>query len=103
MIDLDRIDLTPPDPNETEITILKDEPNRFDSDLSAFDHFLVGAAMKGASDINISADLRMRVQLHGDHKTPPADHRSAGDAGASVVCQRCDVLGQRGTAFRLFI
>ena len=68
MIDLDRIDLTPPDPNETEITILKDEPNRFDSDLSAFDHFLVGAAMKGASDINISADLRMRVQLHGDQK-----------------------------------
>jgi len=68
MIDLDRIDLTPPDPNETEITILKDEPNRFDSDLSAFDHFLVGAAMKGASDINISADLRMRVQLHGDQR-----------------------------------
>ena len=24
--------------------------------------------MKGASDINISADLRMRVQLHGDQK-----------------------------------
>ena len=68
MIDLDRIDLTPPDPNETEITILKEEPNRFDSDLSAFDHFLVGAAMKGASDINISADLRMRVQLHGDQR-----------------------------------
>ncbi|WP_448329409.1 type IV pilus twitching motility protein PilT [Sulfitobacter sp. M13] len=68
MIDLDRIDLTPPDPNEPEITILKDEPNRFDSDLSAFDHFLVGAAMKGASDINISADLRMRVQLHGDQR-----------------------------------
>lgn len=68
MIDLDRIDLNPPDPGATEITILKHEPNRFDSDLSAFDHFLVGAAMKGASDINISADLRMRVQLHGDQK-----------------------------------
>lgn len=68
MIDLDRIDLDPPDPNAAEVTILKDEPNRFDSDLSAFDHFLVGAAMKGASDINISADLRVRVQLHGDQK-----------------------------------
>jgi defect-in-organelle-trafficking protein DotB len=68
MIDLDRINLNPDDPNEAEVTILKDEPNRFDSDLSAFDHFLVGAAMKGASDINISADLRMRVQLHGDQK-----------------------------------
>ena len=40
MIDIDRIDLTPPDPNETDVTILKDEPYRFDSDLSAFDHFL---------------------------------------------------------------
>lgn len=68
MIDLHRIDLDPPDPNAAEVTILKDEPNRFDSDLSAFDHFLVGAAMKGASDINISADLRVRVQLHGDQK-----------------------------------
>ncbi len=68
MIDLDRIDLDPPDSNAAEVTILKDEPNRFDSDLSAFDHFLVGAAMKGASDINISADLRVRVQLHGDQK-----------------------------------
>ena len=68
MIDLDRINLNPDDPNETDVTILKDEPNRFDSDLTAFDHFLVGAAMKGASDINISADLRMRVQLHGDQK-----------------------------------
>lgn len=68
MIDLDRIDLDPADPNAADVTILKDEPNRFDSDLSAFDHFLVGAAMKGASDINISADLRMRVQLHGDQK-----------------------------------
>lgn len=68
MIDLDRIDLTPPDPNSPELSILKTEPNRFDSDLSAFDHFLVGAAMKGASDINISADLRLRVQLHGDQK-----------------------------------
>ena len=68
MIDLDRINFNPDDPNETDVTILKDEPNRFDSDLTAFDHFLVGAAMKGASDINISADLRMRVQLHGDQK-----------------------------------
>ncbi|MBV1897689.1 MAG: Flp pilus assembly complex ATPase component TadA [Rhodobacteraceae bacterium] len=68
MIDLDRINLNPDDPNETDVTILKDEPNRFESDLTAFDHFLVGAAMKGASDINISADLRMRVQLHGDQK-----------------------------------
>lgn len=68
MIDLDRIDLEPPDPYAAEVTILKDEPNRFDSDLSAFDHFLVGAAMKGASDINISADLRVRLQLHGDQK-----------------------------------
>lgn len=68
MIDLDRIDLSPPDPNAPDVTILKDEPNRFDSDLTAFDHFLVGAAMKGASDINISADLRMRVQMHGDQK-----------------------------------
>lgn len=68
MIDLDRIDLDPPNPNAPDVTILKNEPNRFDSDLSAFDHFLVGAAMKGASDINISADLRMRVQLHGDQK-----------------------------------
>lgn len=68
MIDLDRIDLRPSDPNASDVTILKDEPNRFDSDLTAFDHFLVGAAMKGVSDINISADLRMRVQLHGDQK-----------------------------------
>ena len=68
MIDVDRINLNPDDPNEADVTILKDEPNRFDSDLSAFDHFLVGAAMKGASDINISADLRMRVQLHGDQR-----------------------------------
>ncbi len=60
MIDLARINLEPDDPNAAEVTILKDEPNRFDSDLSAFEHFLVGAAMKGASDINISADLRMR-------------------------------------------
>jgi len=68
VIDLDRINLKTDDPNAPHVTILKSEPHRFDSDLSAFDHFLVGAAMKGASDINISADLRIRVQLHGDQK-----------------------------------
>lgn len=68
MIDLDRIDLEPADPAAPDVTILNSEPNRFDSDLTAFDHFLVGAAMKGASDINICADLRIRVQLHGDQK-----------------------------------
>ncbi|MDA8587240.1 ATPase, T2SS/T4P/T4SS family [Rhodobacteraceae bacterium] len=68
MIDEAKIDLLPEDPNSPSVTILKSEPNRFDIDLDAFDHFLVGAAMKGASDINISADLRMRVQLHGEQK-----------------------------------
>jgi defect-in-organelle-trafficking protein DotB len=68
MICWDRIDLEPVDPSSSLVTILKSEPNRFDADLSAFDHFLVGAAMKGASDINISADLRLRVQINGDQK-----------------------------------
>ena len=68
MIDLDKIDLDPADPDNPDLVILKREPNRFDTDLDAFDHFLVGAALKGASDINISADLRIRVQLHGEQK-----------------------------------
>lgn len=66
MICWDRIDLDPVDPGSSSVRILKSEPNRFDADLSAFDHFLVGAAMKGASDINIGADLRLRVQINGD-------------------------------------
>lgn len=68
MIDPAKLDLSPDDPGSSNVTILRSEPNRFDIDLDAFDHFLVGAAMKGASDINISADLRMRVQLHGEQK-----------------------------------
>ena len=68
MIDLDRIDLCPADPAAPEVTILRSEPNRFDADLAAFDHLLVGAAMKGASDINLGADLRVRVQIHGEQK-----------------------------------
>jgi len=68
MISLDRISLEPDEPSSSVVRILKSEPNRFDSDLSALDHFLVGAAMKGASDINISADLRLRVQINGDQK-----------------------------------
>ncbi|GFE66950.1 type IV pilus twitching motility protein PilT [Litoreibacter roseus] len=68
MIDLNRIDMSTADVTAPEFNILKDEPNRFDTDLDAFDHFLVGAALKGASDINISADLRVRVQLHGEQK-----------------------------------
>lgn len=68
MIDLDKIDHSPDDPSSPEIRILKSEPNRFDADLALFDHFLIGAALKGISDINISADLRIRVQLHGEQK-----------------------------------
>jgi defect-in-organelle-trafficking protein DotB len=68
MIDQGKLNLTPDDPASPYVRILKSEPNRFDIDLDAFDHFLVGAAMKGVSDINISADLRMRVQLHGEQK-----------------------------------
>ncbi|WP_029066155.1 ATPase, T2SS/T4P/T4SS family [Labrenzia sp. DG1229] len=68
MIDHSKIDLEPADPDNPELIILKQEPNRFDTDLDAFDHFLVGAALKGASDINISADLRIRIQLHGEQR-----------------------------------
>lgn len=68
MIDQAKLNLTLDDPASPYVRILKSEPNRFDIDLDAFDHFLVGAAMKGVSDINISADLRMRVQLHGEQK-----------------------------------
>lgn len=68
MIDLDKIEREPDDPISSEVRILKSEPHRFDTDLSAFDHFLIGAALKGVSDINISTDLRLRVQLHGEQK-----------------------------------
>lgn len=68
MIDTDRIDLSIVDPGEAETTVLKSEPSRYDLDLEAFDHFLVGSAMKGASDINIGGDMRIRIQVNGHQK-----------------------------------
>ncbi len=68
MIDLNALVLEADDPSSPEVRLLKSEPHRFDTDLEAFEHLLVAAALKGASDINISADLRIRVQIHGEQK-----------------------------------
>ncbi len=68
MIDVDRIDLSAVDPDSMETTVLKSEPSSYDIDLDAFDHFLVGAAMKGASDINIGGDMRIRIQVNSHQK-----------------------------------
>ncbi len=68
MIDVERIDLSAVDPDSMETTVLKSEPSSYDLEPDAFDHFLVGAAMKGASDINIGGDMRIRIQVDGHQK-----------------------------------
>ena len=66
MIDLSLFDEAPFDPGESHCPILKDEPSRFDGGHEElFDHLIVGAALKGASDITIQTETRPRVQIHG--------------------------------------
>lgn len=64
MIDEDRLDATPFDPKDTFVSVLKDEPSRFDSTPEIFDLFLVGAAKRGASDITIQSEARPRIQIN---------------------------------------
>ncbi|MEC5291927.1 ATPase, T2SS/T4P/T4SS family [Aurantimonas sp. C2-6-R+9] len=66
MIDLARLDQTPFDPSGSFVPVLIEEPSRFDGDQTAlFDTFVVGAALRGASDITIQSETRPRIQING--------------------------------------
>ena len=54
------------DPASPYCRVLKDEPIRFDGGQERlFEHLIVGAALKGASDITIQSETRPRIQIHG--------------------------------------
>lgn len=53
------------DPSEPHVAILRDEPARFDGQEHLIDHLIVGAALRGASDITFQTNARPRVQING--------------------------------------
>lgn len=63
-IDLGRISDEEIDPGASYVPILRDEPSRFD-EVHHLDHFIVGAAMRGASDVTFQTNARPRVQING--------------------------------------
>ena len=63
-IDLSRISEREIDPTDSYVPILRDEPQRFDES-HHLDHFIVGAAKRGASDITFQTNARPRVQING--------------------------------------
>ncbi|WP_313606457.1 ATPase, T2SS/T4P/T4SS family [Rhizobium sp.] len=65
MIDRDLFSSETFDRDATYNPVLKSEPVRFDSDLKAFDAFLVGAASRGAADISIMSEGRPRIKVGG--------------------------------------
>ncbi|MET3600683.1 hypothetical protein [Martelella mangrovi] len=65
VVDLSNVTDVAYDPKEPYARILKREPLRFDGDMDPFQQLLVGASMKGASDIRIQTDSRIRIKMHG--------------------------------------
>ena len=55
----------PHDPSDPVIRILADEPMRFDAAPHLLDHLIVGAALRGASDVTLQTELRPRVEING--------------------------------------
>lgn len=55
----------PYDPLQSYVPILAEEPARFDASPELLDHLIVGAALRGASDVTLQTDLRPRVQING--------------------------------------
>lgn len=53
------------DPTQAYVPILVSEPSRFDGEPHLLDHFIVGAAIRGASDITFQTNARPRVQING--------------------------------------
>ncbi len=53
------------EPSDPIIRILADEPSRFDAAPQLLDHLIVGAALRGASDITLQTELRPRVEING--------------------------------------
>ena len=65
MIDRSLFADEPFDPDSPYVPVLKDEPIRFDGQEQLFEHLIVGAAFRGASDITIQSETRPRIQIHG--------------------------------------
>lgn len=64
MIDQEQLDQTEFSPTASFVPVLKEEPIRFDTAPDIFDTFIVGAAMRGASDITIQSETRPRIQIN---------------------------------------
>ncbi len=66
MIDRNLLEDSAFDPADAFCPVLKSEPPRFDSgEEDKFDHLIVGAALRGASDVTIQSETRPRIQIHG--------------------------------------
>lgn len=64
-VDLSNLTEDAYDPREPYARVLTHEPLRFDGDMDPFQQLLVGASIKGASDIRIQTDSRIRIKMHG--------------------------------------
>ena len=64
-IDTSKLSEEPFTEQDHYVPVLLEEPRLFDGDMAALDHLIVGAAMRGASDLTFSTGARTRVQING--------------------------------------